>query len=78
MSLTLDATILGILAILQAVPFLQAGLFATPIGQLLVVLVGIAVVILIGRLVLRIAWRLVTIAAVIVAIALVLSMIGLL
>ncbi|UWG49983.1 putative membrane protein [Halalkaliarchaeum sp. AArc-CO] len=78
MALSSDAAVLGILAILQGAPVLQAGLFATPIGQLLVVLVGIAIVILIGRLVLRIAWRLVTIAAVIVGIALVLSMIGLL
>lgn len=78
MSLTIDTAFGAILALLQAVPFLQAGLFETPIGQLLIVLVGIAVVILIGRLVLRIAWRLVTIAAVVVAIALALSMIGLL
>lgn len=74
----LGGSSLGTLAPLQVASLLQAGLLDTQIGQLLVVLVGIAVVILVGRVVLRIAWRLVTIAAVIVAIALVLSVFGLL
>lgn len=69
---------LGALALLQVAPFLQAGLLDTQVGQLLIVLVGIAVVILVGRIVLRVAWRLVTIAAVIVGIALLLTMFGIL
>ncbi|AUX08833.1 hypothetical protein AArcSl_1200 [Halalkaliarchaeum desulfuricum] len=78
MSLIQGGMLLGLLTLLSAAPVLQAGILATPIGQLLVVLVGIAIVIVVGRIVLRIAWRLVTIAAVIVGIALVLSMFGLL
>lgn len=83
MTLTGNTALLSAALALQAAwealaaPILQAELLATPIGQLLVVLVGIAVVILIGRIVLRIAWRLVTIAAVLVGIALLLSMFGL-
>lgn len=54
---------------------LQAGgILDTPLGQLLVVIVGIGVVVLVGRVVLRIAWRLVTIAAVVVGILLLVSM----
>jgi hypothetical protein len=54
---------------------LQAGgIFETPLGQLLVVIVGIGVVVLVGRLVLRVAWRLVTIAAVVVGALLLVSM----
>ena len=46
---------------------LQAGgLLSGPLGRALAVIVGIAVVVLVGRIVLRVAWRLVTIAAVIV------------
>lgn len=62
---------------LETPAILQAGLLGTQYGQLLLVIVAIAIVILIGRLVLRIAWRLVTIAAVIVGIALLLSLFGL-
>lgn len=72
----LGGSLLGALALLQVAPFLQAGLLDTQVGQLLIVIVGIAVVILVGRIVLRIAWRLVTIAAVIVGIALLLTMFG--
>lgn len=54
---------------------LQAGgLLDTPLGQLLVVLVGIGVVVLVGRVVLSIAWRLVTIAALVVGVLLLVSM----
>lgn len=44
------------------------GLLATPLGQLLVGLVVIAIVIILGRIVLNIAWKLVLIAAVVVGI----------
>jgi hypothetical protein len=47
---------------------LQLGVLNTPLGRILAAIVVIGIVILIGRLVLRVAWRLVTIAAVIVAI----------
>lgn len=47
---------------------LQLGILNTPLGRVLAALLVIGVVILVGRLVLRVAWRLVTIAAIIVAI----------
>lgn len=49
------------------------GLLSDPLGQLLAVILGIGVVVLVGRLVLRIAWRLVTIAAVVVGLLLLAS-----
>lgn len=52
---------------------LQLGLTNVPLEMLLVGLVVIAIIILVGRLVLRIAWRLVTIAAVLVGILFLLS-----
>jgi hypothetical protein len=56
-------------------PPLQVGsVLATPLGQLLAVLVVVAVVVLVGRIVLRVAWRLVTIAALIVGVLLLISM----
>lgn len=57
-------------------PALLAGVLATPLGQLLAALVVAAVVLLFGRLFLRIAWRVVTIGIVLVAAALTLSMLG--
>ncbi|ELZ82437.1 hypothetical protein KU306_00365 [Haloferax larsenii] len=62
---------------LTAVPLQLGGLLGSQLGQLLLVLVAIAVVILVGRLVLKIAWRLVTIAAVIIGALLLLSFFGL-
>jgi hypothetical protein len=41
--------------------------FGGLLGQLLLALVGIALVLLVGRVVLNVAWRLVTVAVVIVA-----------
>ena len=57
---------------------LQPSFTSTPLGQVLVALVAIAIVIVIGRVVLAIAWKLVTIAAVVVALLFVLSTSGLL
>ena len=37
-----------------------------PLGQLLLAIVAVGVVVLVGRVVLKVAWRLVTIAAVVV------------
>jgi hypothetical protein len=42
------------------------GLLGEPLGQLLLAIVVIGVVVLVGRVVLSVAWRLVTIAAVVV------------
>lgn len=52
------------------------GLLGTQLGQALAVIVAIAVVVLIGRIFLKIAWRLVTIAAVVVGALVVLSFFG--
>ncbi|MFB6155141.1 MAG: hypothetical protein ABEJ22_04540 [Haloferacaceae archaeon] len=61
-------------ASLVAHPLQFGGVFASPLGKLFAALVIIGVVILVGRLVLHVAWRLVTIAAVIVGILLLISM----
>ena len=45
------------------------GVLATPLGKLFASLVAVAAVILVLRLALRVAWQLVTIAAVLVGIA---------
>ncbi|WP_338738282.1 hypothetical protein [Haloplanus salilacus] len=42
------------------------GLLGGPLGQLLLAIVAVGVVVLVGRVVLSVAWRLVTIAAVVV------------
>ena len=65
-----------VLSALSGVPLQLGGFLSGPLGQILFVLVAIAVVILVGRLVLKVAWRLVTIAAVIVAVLLLLSFFG--
>jgi len=50
------------------------GLLGGPLGQLLLALVAIGVVIVVGRVVLKVAWRLVTIAAVVVGLLVLASM----
>jgi hypothetical protein len=55
-------------------PLQAGGLLATPLGKLLVAVVALGVVVLVGRLVLRVAWRLITIAAVVLGALLLLSM----
>ncbi|SEF61809.1 hypothetical protein SAMN04488133_0271 [Halobellus limi] len=59
-----------------AVPLQLGGLLSEPLGQALAVIVAIAVVVLVGRIALKIAWRLVTIAAVVVGALLLLSFFG--
>jgi len=44
-----------------------------PLGQLLLAIVAVGIVVVVGRLVLKIAWRLVTIAAVVVGLLLIAS-----
>lgn len=54
----------------------QAGVFGDPMGQLLVALVVVALVIVVGKFLLSLAWRLITIAVVVVAVAFGLSAAG--
>lgn len=56
-----------------AVALQTGGLLSEPLGQLFAVIVAIGVVVLVGRLVLRVAWRLVTIAALVVGVLILLS-----
>lgn len=73
----MNSTLAVVLAALTGLPLQLGGLLETPLGQAFAVVVGIAVVVLVGRIVLNIAWRLVTIAAVIIGILLLLSFFGL-
>lgn len=57
---------------------LQAGLAGDPMGRLLIALVVVAIVIVVGKFVLALAWRLVTIGVVVVGIIYLLSTMGLL
>ena len=50
------------------------GALSGPLGQLLLVIVAIGLVVVVGRIVLKIAWRLVTIAAVVVGLLLLASL----
>jgi len=50
------------------------GLLATPLGKLFAAVVVLGVVVLVGRLVLRVAWRLITVAAVVIGVLFLLSM----
>lgn len=50
------------------------GALGGPLGQLLLAIVAVGVVVLIGRVVLKVAWRLVTIAAVVVGLVLLASL----
>jgi len=64
------------LAALAASAPLQAGILASQTGQLLVALVAVAVIIVLGKFVLKLAWRLVTIGIVVVAAFFLLSTAG--
>ena len=54
------------------------GILGLTLTEILVALVGMLVVLVVGRIVLKIAWRLVTIAVVVVGALLVLAQFGLL
>lgn len=73
----MEPTLAGVLATLTSLPLQFGGLLETPLGQAFVVVVALAVVVLVGRVVLRIAWRLVTIAAIVIGVLLLLSFFGL-
>ena len=45
---------------------LFVGLLATPLGKLLIGLVALAAIVLVGRIVLSVAWRLLVVAIVVV------------
>lgn len=51
------------------------GLFASPLGKLLVALVVVALVLLVGRFVLHVTWRLLKIAIVLVAVGWIVSVV---
>jgi hypothetical protein len=53
----------------------MGGALGGPLGQLLLVIIAIGVVVVVGRIVLKIAWRLVTIAAVVVGLLLIASLV---
>lgn len=55
---------------------LQAGLLGSQVGQLLAALVVVALVIIVGKFVLKLAWRLVTIGIVVVAVFYALTALG--
>jgi len=50
------------------------GALSGPLGQILLVIVAIGLVVVVGRIVLKIAWRLVTIAALVVGLLLLASL----
>ena len=54
----------------------QAALLGSQVGQLLVALVAVALIIVVGKFVLKLAWRLVTIGIVVVAVFYLLSTLG--
>lgn len=64
------------LAALLSLPMQLGGLLETPLGQAFVVVIALAVAVVVGRIVLRIAWRLITIAVLVVGILLLLSFFG--
>jgi hypothetical protein len=74
--LAVDPDMTASLAALAASVPLQAGLLASQTGQLLVALVAVAVVIVLGKFVLKLAWRLVTIGIVLVAVFYLLTLLG--
>lgn len=49
---------------------------ATPVGKLLVAIAGLAVVVLVGRFVLNMAWRLLRIAAVVIGVLWLISVVA--
>lgn len=59
-----------------AAVLLQSGIFASPLGQLLLTLIGVGITIVVLRFVLSIAWKLVSIGAVVVGALLVLTTVG--
>ncbi len=59
-----------------AVP-LQPGVAGDPVARLLIALVAVALLVVVGKFVLSLAWRLITIGIVVVAVLYLLSTLGL-
>ncbi|MWV64743.1 hypothetical protein GRS48_07895 [Halorubrum sp. JWXQ-INN 858] len=76
-SVAVGADMLGTIADPWTVSLLQAGITGDPVGQLLIALVAVALVIVVGKFVLSLAWRIVTIGVVVVAVFYLLSTLGL-
>ncbi|WP_224268285.1 hypothetical protein [Haloprofundus salinisoli] len=57
-------------------PLLQTALSETPYGSLFIGLLTLGAVVLVGRVLLRLAWRLVTIAIVVVGLLAVVSLVA--
>jgi hypothetical protein len=66
----------SVLAALFTLPMQLGGLLETQLGQAFAVVVALAVVVVVGRIVLNIAWRLITIAALVIGVLLLLSFFG--
>ncbi|ELZ33476.1 hypothetical protein C474_05330 [Halogeometricum pallidum JCM 14848] len=66
----------SVLTALVTLPMQLGGLLETQLGQAFVAVIALAVVVVVGRIVLNIAWRLVTIAALIIGALLLLSFFG--
>ena len=66
----------GLESTAAALPLQLGGVPGQPLGRALAVIVAIAIVVLVGRIALKVAWRLVTIAAVVVGALVVLSFFG--
>lgn len=73
---TLTPTLATLLPLLSGLP-LQGPLPSGILGQAIIAVVAIGVVVLVGRIVLSIAWKLVIVAAVVVGLLWLLSVFGL-
>lgn len=72
----MDFALGSALVALFSLPMGLGGLLETPLGQAFAVVIALAVAVVVGRIVLHIAWRLITIAAFVVAVLLLLSFFG--
>jgi len=73
---TLTPTLATLVALLSQAP-LQGPLPEGLLGQAIIAIVAIAIVVVVGRIVLSIAWKLVIIASVVVGLLWLLSVVGL-
>ena len=75
--LAVDRHMIALATVVASLPP-QAGPLGSPLGQLLLALVAVALVVVVGKFVLSLAWRLVTIGVVVVAALYLLSAVGIL
>jgi hypothetical protein len=76
MSTPFASVLVQVLAAWATLPLQLGGALDGQLGQLLLAVVAVGAVVLVGRLVLRVAWRLVTIAAAVIGLLLLLSVSG--